>query len=334
MNKDNNCQIPVSPITTTTEMKLTPDHGPEETTVTVVVQAFPSYIPVKLAFNTLLVDTNPIMRNKDHTILMASVPPFSHTNAQTFSVPVSLCFIKNNYVTSCLFVANFIYDTVVRDDSDVMNALYPKSLSVNEQNKSTVVARMEEPGRARRRGPYTPAVSITDYDPYPSLRFRSNLMIVGDTMTMTHDWTQRETQDGRRLVQFVREEEETQAMIRCRFHPATTMESMPTMTTVSCIYWEEKKDYFITSVDCIQLIEFLLKIKFSMEERNRVRRNLEGFRPYTVSKGAAESARFFQKIMGFPKPKPRNIEKDLKVFSWKNLPYALKKIVIKYTMSL
>ncbi|KAI7874772.1 uncharacterized protein EV154DRAFT_430245 [Mucor mucedo] len=163
--------------------------------------------------------------------------------------------------------------------------------------------------------------------------------MVGDIMTMTHDWTQREIQEGRRLVQFFREEEEAQAMIRCRFHPmatttTTTMESVPTMMMVSCIYWEEKKDYFITSVDCIQLIEFLLKIKFSMEERNRVRRNLEGFRPYTVSKGAVESARFFQKIMGFPKPKPRNIEKDLKVFSWKTLPYALKKIVIKYTMTL
>jgi hypothetical protein len=34
--------------------------------------------------------------------------------------------------------------------------------------------------------------------------------------------------------------------------------------------------------------------------------------------------------MGFPNPKPRNIEKDVKVFPWKILGHALKKIIGKY----
>jgi hypothetical protein len=34
--------------------------------------------------------------------------------------------------------------------------------------------------------------------------------------------------------------------------------------------------------------------------------------------------------MGFPNPKPRNIEKDVKVFPWKILAHALKKIISKY----
>lgn len=76
-----------------------------------------------------------------------------------------------------------------------------------------------------------------------------------------------------------------------------------------------------------------MDIRFSVEEKNRVRRNLEGFRPLTVSKCKAESADFFKLIMSFPNPKPRNIEKDVKVFPWKTLPYALKKIVTKYTAS-
>ncbi|KAF9394750.1 hypothetical protein CPC16_010400 [Podila verticillata] len=46
-----------------------------------------------------------------------------------------------------------------------------------------------------------------------------------------------------------------------------------------------------------------------------------------------ESAEFFKLIMSFPNPKPRNIEKDVKVFPWKVLPYALKKIIGKYTAS-
>ena len=37
--------------------------------------------------------------------------------------------------------------------------------------------------------------------------------------------------------------------------------------------------------------------------------------------------------MGFPNPKPRNIEKDVKVFPWKILAHALKKIISKYSAS-
>ncbi|EHL03282.1 hypothetical protein M7I_0497 [Glarea lozoyensis 74030] len=37
--------------------------------------------------------------------------------------------------------------------------------------------------------------------------------------------------------------------------------------------------------------------------------------------------------MGFPTPKPRNIEKDVKVFHWKDLAAALKKIIGKYSAS-
>jgi hypothetical protein len=38
--------------------------------------------------------------------------------------------------------------------------------------------------------------------------------------------------------------------------------------------------------------------------------------------------------MGFPAPKPRNIEKDVKVFPWKILSHALKKIIGKYVSAL
>jgi hypothetical protein len=34
--------------------------------------------------------------------------------------------------------------------------------------------------------------------------------------------------------------------------------------------------------------------------------------------------------MGFPNPKPRKIEKDVKVFPWRMLTTALKKIIGKY----
>jgi hypothetical protein len=83
-------------------------------------------------------------------------------------------------------------------------------------------------------------------------------------------------------------------------------------------------------VDAIYLLEALVGLRFSVEEKNRIRRNLEGFRPITVSKNKAGAEDFFKLVMSFPNPKPRNIEKDVKVFPWKIFGTALKKIIGKY----
>lgn len=180
--------------------------------------------------------------------------------------------------------------------------------------------------------PHIPATSVANYQPYPGLVSRTNLKIMGDLDTMANSWSPEEYQCRRRLVQFWREGEGND--IRCTFDPVPQGERVTSgQIVVSCIYWAERNDCFITSVDCIHLLESLMDIRFSVEEKNRVRRNLEGFRPLTVSKCKAESAEFFKVIMGFPNPKPRNIEKDVKVFPWKTLPYALKKIITKYTAS-
>lgn len=69
----------------------------------------------------------------------------------------------------------------------------------------------------------------------------------------------------------------------------------------------------MTSVDTIYLLEALIGVRFSVEEKNRIRRNLEGLKPDTVSKNKSSTEEFFKLIMGLPKPKPRNIEKDVKV---------------------
>ncbi|PIA14707.1 hypothetical protein COEREDRAFT_29409, partial [Coemansia reversa NRRL 1564] len=135
----------------------------------------------------------------------------------------------------------------------------------------------------------------------------------------------------RRLVQFWRRHENNS--ISCTFKAVSAADRVPNSTVVSCIFWEKKQDFFITSVDCIHLLESLIAVRFTVEEKNRIRRNLEGFRPLTVSKCKAESADFFKLIMSFPNPKPRNIEKDVKVFPWRILPLALKKIIGKYTAS-
>lgn len=201
---------------------------------------------------------------------------------------------------------------------------------------------------------------------------KAHLKLNGDLMNMIVNWSMPEWQSGRRLVQFWRHSNNgadgNLSLVDCGFEPMDQQvyhqqrmrdnvaavaaaaaaavavsnsspsinmnaTSRPMPIVISCIYWRERNDYFITSVDCIYLLESLIGIQFTVEEKNRIRRNLEGFRPLTVSKCKIECADFFKLIMSFPHPKPRNIEKDVKVFAWKTLPHALRKIIRKYTPS-
>ncbi|KAG0307210.1 hypothetical protein BGZ98_000784 [Dissophora globulifera] len=172
---------------------------------------------------------------------------------------------------------------------------------------------------------------LSSYNPYANLLNKANLKFTGNMDDMAINWSAEEWESHRRLVQFWRRQDGND--IHCTFAPVAPADRQPNSIVVSCIYWAEKNDCFLTSVDCIYLLESLIAVRFTVEEKNRIRRNLEGFRPITVSKCKPESAEFFKLIMSFPNPKPRNIEKDVKVFPWKVLPYALKKIISKYTAS-
>lgn len=159
------------------------------------------------------------------------------------------------------------------------------------------------------------------------------LKIVGKLETMAENWTQEEWENRRRIVLF--RKSQTGSTLTATFRPIPVNERPPNSICISCIYWKEKGECYVTSVDTIHLLEQLVAApaRFSVEEKNRIRRNLEGFHPLTVSKAKADSEEFFKIIMAFPNPKPRNIEKDVKVFPWKILEQALKKIIGKYSAS-
>jgi hypothetical protein len=172
------------------------------------------------------------------------------------------------------------------------------------------------------------ASSSQAFNPYSMYQTKAVLKIDGDLDKMSDEWTQEELDAKRRLVEFKRSQHGS--TITTSFAPITPEARPARSICVSCIWWEEKDECFITSVDTIYLLEQLVNVRFTVEEKNRIRRNLEGFRPLTVSKAKADSEEFFKVIMGFPNPKPRNIEKDVKVFPWKILAHALKKIISKY----
>ncbi|CAI7677967.1 unnamed protein product [Penicillium manginii] len=169
------------------------------------------------------------------------------------------------------------------------------------------------------------------FNPYAIYPTKAILKLSGDLDSMAEGWSKEEQGAQRRLVEFTRTQ--TGSTIHADFKPVSLEKRATHSICISCISWEGKDECFVTSVDTIYLLESLVGVRFTVEEKNRIRRNLEGFRPLTVSKAKQDSEEFFKVIMGFPNPKPRNIEKDVKVFPWKILSHALKKIIGKYSAS-
>lgn len=168
---------------------------------------------------------------------------------------------------------------------------------------------------------------------HPMYTSKAVLKINGNLNDMAANWTSEEWSQRRRIVQFTKRQHG--ANLHVNFKAIPVNERPPNSICISCIWWQEKSDCYVTSVDTIHLLEQLVAApnRFSVEEKNRIRRNLEGFHPVTVSKAKADSEEFFKIIMAFPHPKPRNIEKDVKVFPWSTLEPALKKIISKYSAS-
>ncbi|KAI9286780.1 hypothetical protein BC943DRAFT_319925 [Umbelopsis sp. AD052] len=215
-------------------------------------------------------------------------------------------------------------DLMNQGNNDLSNVTLSgiNDMSIFGSNSDIYQQQQQQNGYPYRTAPSKPRSPVYNTE-------KINLDIGGDLNTMAHGWTQEEWTNRRRLVQFWRTQDGSH--ITCGFQPVSQNSRLQGSIVVSCIFWEQKNECYITSVDCIYLLESLIGVRFSIEEKNRIRRNLEGFRPATVSKSKPDSVEYFKLIMGFPNPKPRNIEKDVKVFKWKVLPYALKKIVAKYT---
>ena len=88
----------------------------------------------------------------------------------------------------------------------------------------------------------------------------------------------------------------------------------------------------VSSVDIIKALELLVNPpdrRLSIEEKNRVRRNIDTLRPTTLKKGEEG----LSWIMQLRSPRPITIAKDVKIFKWSSLEAALTKIMKKYVSS-
>jgi hypothetical protein len=158
-----------------------------------------------------------------------------------------------------------------------------------------------------------------------------------DQMSLSDLWTPQERHDHRRIVQFHKISDGDHIQVDC--HPVLATDYTDNMFTISCIYFRPNPPGEIqhklagkcvfTSVDVILLMERLTNHYFDVKEKNRIRRNLEGFRPETIKKEGT-TYQFFHQVMAYTQPKARNIEKDIKVFLWSDIAKAMRKIMQKY----
>lgn len=157
-----------------------------------------------------------------------------------------------------------------------------------------------------------------------------HLHVEGNLSWATFWWTANEIFEGRRILCFARERNSLRVLLRFKY--IQPEEWAPDMIAVSCIFDRSTQKYYVTTTDCINLLEFVFDRKLSIEEKNRIRRNLQVFKPMTISEHNLDHGDFFRLIMGFRPPRPRNIMREIKVIPWNMLEEALKKIVSKYCL--
>jgi hypothetical protein len=118
-------------------IEMTPMKGNQGTVVTVVVQSSShQLVPLKLAFNSLVVDTKQ-MQAQGITSLVAAVPPFQRIHSAAANVPLSICMVDKDSVTATWPVAEFVYEFEASKDSTASTVTPTIASAPTTTNSST-----------------------------------------------------------------------------------------------------------------------------------------------------------------------------------------------------
>ena len=159
-----------------------------------------------------------------------------------------------------------------------------------------------------------------------------NLEFTGALHTLCENWTDGELRIGRRLAKFTTVREDNNFILSCEIVRQEDYDAEDVV--ISCIYYERTNEYYVTSVDILYLFENVADEALGTSEKTRLRRNIQSFLPTRVEKADRGYGELYTQIMGFPPPKPRTIEKKIKVFRWVLLEDILSKIASKYVSPL
>ena len=199
---------------------------------------------------------------------------------------------------------------------------------------------ISESSHGRRGGRKTRIQTVTRRNSYTLLRVpRSpihhepdgsplNLWFTTPLQALCEDWTEEELRIGRRLAKFATAREGNNFALTCETVRQEAYE--PEDVVISCIYYKGTDEFYVTSVDILYLFENVADEALGTSEKTRLRRNIQSFLPTRVEKADEDYGELYNQIMKFPPPKPRTIEKKIKVFRWVLLEDILSKIASKY----
>lgn len=173
------------------------------------------------------------------------------------------------------------------------------------------------------------------------------LSIIGDSLqeTFRKPWSRHEMLEGRRIVIVEREQhgQTLKAHFRVIQEPMSLRQEEKsdhaTYLQVSCIRFDHidgsKTNYFITSVDVIKIVEFLIVNKhlnstLKWRERGRIRSNLAPLWFNNWSEFGPMHLPFEKKIPRYHSRSAHKMLKYVRLLLWVNLEHALSKALLFY----
>jgi hypothetical protein len=208
----------------------------------------------------------------------------------------------------------------------------PQSIS-QTLTAPTTVAKDE---KAANQGPFTVPDhddSIPPSDDLPPDYERLCLSVVGDLDLMVNGWKPSEEKAGRRLVRFSRKQFGSLVELCFASHLPGKLYHEKTEIVISCISLPDHEGRWVTSFDIVKLAAYVLQIPLNTEMKNRARRNMASVECKTLLRVVANEhskTEAFTAIMQFDDPKPRSIEKSIKIYKWNVLKACLSKILQRF----
>ena len=179
--------------------------------------------------------------------------------------------------------------------------------------------RTEQPNQS---APAQPSKPVLIRIPKDSIMTRACPEFLGHLDALSTRWTAEEQAAKRRIVGF--SHEWCNNVITIDFHWAAAEPER----CVSCIWWEERKEAFITCIDLVRIVESLTSVPFDNLEKSRIRYDFDRFKAEKVD--GLEHPEFWKTIIQFDIPKPFTHKRDLKLFQWTVIKPALIETIRNY----
>ncbi|KIM30433.1 hypothetical protein M408DRAFT_58873, partial [Serendipita vermifera MAFF 305830] len=143
-------------------------------------------------------------------------------------------------------------------------------------------------------------------------------------------WKPKDETASRRLVHFSRIAIGSLVTLKCKLFSSDESDELEEGVVISCIKLPQLGGYHVTSYDIVKLAEHIVQLRLNTDLKNRARRNMASVACTTLDKVSAKDVpptNDFITLMQFDHPKPRSIEKSIKVYHWRLLEQCLDKIL-------